>query len=104
MEGKILTELKFNICLTTSLNFFERYSHLIGIEEKSYWLGRYLLELCLTDGRFSKFPYSILASAAIYLSQKIYKKYLFSRINFFNKDKDVGKKYWSSIAITVSNR
>lgn len=59
MEGKILIELQFNLTFTSSLTFYERYSHLAKLEERCYWLGRYLLELALIDSKFSKYPASM---------------------------------------------
>jgi hypothetical protein len=52
MEGKILNELQFNLTFASPLAFYERFSHLIKLEERCYWLGRYLLELALIDSKF----------------------------------------------------
>ena len=75
MESKILVALDFDMSHSTQFGFFERYSNIIRLEEKSYNLGRYTLELGLLDNRFIKYQPSMIASAAIYLSQKIFKKY-----------------------------
>lgn len=55
MESKILVALDFDMSPSTQFGFFERYSNICRLEEKSYNLGRYTLELGLLDNRFIKY-------------------------------------------------
>jgi cyclin B len=74
MEGKILSCLHFQLTVTSSLRFLERYSKLINMDQKYYNLCRYMLELCLVEYKMLRHTPSLLASAAIYISNRIAKK------------------------------
>lgn len=74
MEGKILCALNFKLPHTSSYRFFERYSRVCGFDEKFHSMGRYLLELCLIEYKIQKYKPSLLACAAVYLTNKLYKK------------------------------
>jgi hypothetical protein len=74
MESKILGVLDFDLGRCSELGFYERYSRLCRPDDKTYHMGRYLLELALLDNRFAKYQQSMIASAAVYLSLKIFKK------------------------------
>jgi len=55
MESKILTVLDFELGRCSELGFYERYSKLCRPDDKTYHMGRYLLELALLDNRFSRY-------------------------------------------------
>lgn len=75
MESKILLALDFDLGRGSELAFYERYSKLSRIDEKTYNMGRYLLELALLDNKFNRYQHSMIASGALYLAHKIFKKY-----------------------------
>ncbi|CAD8186896.1 unnamed protein product [Paramecium pentaurelia] len=74
MEGKILMQLQFEICFTNQHQFYDRYQQLIQLDQKSYQLGKYILELMLLDHKFIQYNPSLQAASVLYLVQKIYKK------------------------------
>ena len=74
MENDILARLNFNITVPSSYRFLERYSKLIKGDDLSFNLGRYLIELASVEYKMLKYQPSLIAAAAIYLSQKILKK------------------------------
>jgi len=47
MEFSILTVLEFNITIPTALKFLDRYKKLLSCDEETYFLARYVMELCL---------------------------------------------------------
>lgn len=59
MESKILIEMNFELVVTSPYNFYERYQSVAELDEKSYWIGRYILELILPDLRFIKYQPSL---------------------------------------------
>lgn len=74
MEGSILLQLNFDLTVPSSLRFIDRYTRLIAMDQKSYMLTRYLIELALMEVQFLKYPPSNIACSAIYLTNKIYRK------------------------------
>lgn len=74
MEGKILCALAFKLTHTSSLRFLERYALVAQLDERSYNLTRYLIELALVEYAMQKHAHSILACAAIYLVNKLHKR------------------------------
>ena len=70
-EGTILQILDFNILSVSSLNFLDIFSKLSNLDEKNYMLSRYLIEMALLDYKMLKYSPSLIASAAIYLVNKI---------------------------------
>ncbi len=73
MEGKILKALNFNVTVTSSYLFLQRFSKLMGVDEKTYMMARYLIELALIEYSFLKYTPSNTAASAIYLAAKIFK-------------------------------
>lgn len=74
MEGNIVCALKFNLTVPSSLRFLERYSRVEKLDKKSFDMSQYLLELSLVEYKFVKIPESLKACAAIYLTNKLFKK------------------------------
>lgn len=74
MEGSIVNSLKFNLTVPSSLRFLERYSRVEKLDKRSFDLSQYLLELSLVEYKFVKFPESMKACAAIYLTNKLFKR------------------------------
>jgi hypothetical protein len=73
MERKILQRLDFNIQITSSFRFLERYSKIAKIDSLIFNLSRYLIELALVNYKLLKYTQSNLAASALYLSLKMTK-------------------------------
>lgn len=71
MEIKILSTLNFNMTWPTPMRFLERYAKLAECDEKLFTLSKYMLELSLVEVAMNKWPPSLLACSAIYMSKKI---------------------------------
>jgi cyclin B len=71
MEGKILSTLQFNIHNTSPYRFLERFTHLLGVDQKHQTLARYLTEASLLDYRMLKYRPSQIAGAALYLTERL---------------------------------
>ena len=59
MEQEILYDLDFDISQCTSFRFLERFSKLAKIDNVTFFLSQYLLELGLLDSKMSQFPQSL---------------------------------------------
>jgi len=84
MERKILMAVDFDIQLTSSFRFLERFTKLSKIDTVTFFLSQYMLELGLLDSKMNLYRPSLQAVSAIYTA----KKYL----NFYNH-KDVKIPY-----------
>jgi cyclin B len=70
-ERKMLQVLDFNIQITSSFRFLERYSKIAKADALIFNLSRYLIELSLLNCKMLRFPNSNLAASALYLSLKM---------------------------------
>ena len=70
MEIKILGALDFDISLTTSYRFLERFNKLAKLDNVTFFLSQYMLELGLLDSKMSQFANSLQAVSAIYIAKK----------------------------------
>lgn len=59
MEKKILFALDFDLSLCTAYRFLERFSKLGRIDNVSFFLAQYMLELGLLDSKMSQFSQSL---------------------------------------------
>ena len=75
MEKKILFVLDFDLQLTSSYRFLERFSKCAGLNKVSFFLSQYMLELGLLDSKMNQFSASLQAIAAIYTARKYLKYY-----------------------------
>ena len=73
MEGKILKALNFQVTVTSSFLFLQRFSKLMCMNEKAYMMARYLIELSLVEYGLLKYTPSNIAASSIYLAAKIFK-------------------------------
>lgn len=74
MEGNILKVLNFNILSVSSFRFLDYFIQFDELGEKNYFLARYLIEIALLEYKMISNAPSLLASAAIYLVNKIRKR------------------------------
>jgi cyclin B len=72
-EQKVLFALDFDIKSHSQYRFLERYSKHAKLDPKAFLFAQYLLEIALLDYRTLKYKPSVHASAAIYISQKLFK-------------------------------
>jgi cyclin B len=71
MERKMLQVLDFNIQITSSYRFLERYCKIAQVDSLIFNLSRYLIELSLLHCKMLKFSNSNMAASALYLSLKM---------------------------------
>lgn len=71
MERKMLQTLDFNIQITSSFRFLERYCKVAKVESLIFNLSRYLIELSLLNCKSLRFSNSNIAASALYLSLKM---------------------------------
>lgn len=70
-ERKMLEKLNFETSTFSSYGFLQRYSNLAEADPFIQNMARYLLELSLVEYKMLKHHPSMLASASLYLAQKI---------------------------------
>jgi len=70
MEKKILFSLDFDVSLCTAYRFLERFSKLCKVDDVTFFLSQYILELGLLDSKMTQFSQSLQAAAAIYTAKK----------------------------------
>ena len=75
MELAILVEIDFDMQLTSSYRFLERFAKLAKVDDVLFNLGRYMLELGLLDSKMHQFKPSLQAVSALYLAAKFLKLY-----------------------------
>lgn len=75
MEKSILFALDFDIQLTSSFRFLERFSKISKLDNVTHSLSQYMLELSLLDSKMNQFPQSLQAVSAIYTAKKYMKHY-----------------------------
>lgn len=71
METQILISLDFNIQQTSAFRFLERYQKLFHLDNPSFCLAQYFLELSLLDSKMNQFLSSEQAITALYAAKKI---------------------------------
>ena len=90
MEYKMLKSLDFNVTFPTQWSIFEIYKKKLNLNEKTFKLAWFLMELCLINSKSLKFKMSVLAASAILIATKtlgIYKSNWFCKnIGFEEKD------------------
>ena len=89
MEYKMLKSLDFNVTFPTQWSIFEIYRKKLDLNEKTFKLAWFLMELCLINHKSLKYKMSILAASAILIASKtlgIYKN------NWFNKNVGIDEK------------
>ena len=74
LEQKMLNTLSFNVTTPSSYRFLERFFKVSKSSDKVFSLAQYLLELGLNDYKLLKHKPNIIASAALFLAMKIFKK------------------------------
>lgn len=72
-ERLMLVCLQFDIQMTSSYRFLERFSKIMKVDDYVFNLSRYLLELSLINYKMIKFRNSNIAASALYLSMKMNK-------------------------------
>ncbi len=88
MEEDILSTLNFDLFYPTQWHFLECYKKKLTLNEQSFYLAWYLMELGLIDIILIKYKGSIIASSAVLLSMKyfnIFKKEEFENATGFSE-------------------
>jgi len=74
MERLLLNNVGWNISIPTSLHFYRRFSRASKADTKSHTLGRYLIELSLSDYNFLQYLPSCIAASGTYLARRMLKR------------------------------
>ena len=70
METKMLSKLNFDVTFPTQWTLFETYKRKLDLDEKTFKLAWFLMELCLIDYKILKFKMSQIAASAILIAAK----------------------------------
>ena len=70
MESKMLAKLNFDLTFPTQWNLFETYKRKLNLDDKTFKLAWFLMELCLIDYKILKFKMSQIAASAILIAAK----------------------------------
>ena len=73
MERNILFELDFDIQQTSAYRFLERFAKHQKLDQVTFYLAQYMLELGLLDSKMNQFSCSLQAISAIYTAKKYLK-------------------------------
>lgn len=72
MEGKILIVTGFEVLTNPSpLAYYQMVQYYAKLNQKDYWLGRYLLEATVFDLKINKYPQAVLAYALAFFIKKL---------------------------------
>jgi cyclin B len=90
MENKMLESLNFDVTFPTQWTLFETYKRKLDLDEKTFKLAWFLMELCLINYKSLKYKMSQIAASAILIAcktRKIYKNDWFcNKIGINEKD------------------
>ena len=75
MENKMLSSLNFDVTFPTQWTFLETYRRKLDLDEKTFKLAWFLMELCLINYKSLKFKMSHIAASAILIATKTMKIY-----------------------------
>ena len=75
MEMEILKELNYTITFPTQYNFLEIYRKLLNMDDKTYHLSFYFIDICFINYNMIKYKPSFLAAASCLLSFRLLKIY-----------------------------
>ena len=70
MEHKMLASLKFDITFPTQWALFETFKRKLNLDDKTFKLAWFLMELCLINYKTLKFKMSQIAASAILIASK----------------------------------
>ena len=70
MEIKMLSKLNFDVTFPTQWTLFETYKRKLDLDDKTFKLAWFLMELCLIDYKILKFKMSQIAASAILIAAK----------------------------------
>jgi len=71
MERQVLKVLDFNVTMTSSYQFLQRFIEYLDCEEKVKYMAQYLIELALLDCNLLTYKPSIMAAAALYITNRL---------------------------------
>ena len=70
MEFKMLSKLNFDVTFPTQWTLFETFKRKLDLDDKTFKLAWFLMELCLIDYKILKFKMSEIAASAILIAAK----------------------------------
>mmetsp|Transcript_26367 Transcript_26367/g.59711 ORF Transcript_26367/g.59711 Transcript_26367/m.59711 type:complete len:190 (-) Transcript_26367:430-999(-) len=75
MEVQVLNQLNFKITIPTGFRFLEMYSKVNQCDHRHFCMAHYLTELMLPEYEMLQFAPSLIACAALFLSNKIFQRH-----------------------------
>ena len=75
MENKVISCLNFDLFYPTQWHFLECYKKKLNLNEITFYLAWFLMELSLIDIGFINYKGSIIASTVVMISMKYFKKF-----------------------------
>ena len=92
MEYKMLSSLNFDLTFPTQWNLFESFKKKLNLDEKTFKLAWFLIELCLINYKILKYKMSQIAASAILIASKtmnVYKNdWFFKNLGIDEKELD----------------
>ena len=89
MENKMLSSLNFDITFPTQWNLFESFKKKLNLDEKTFKLAWFLIELCLINYKILKYKMSQIAASAILIASKTMNVY---KADWFYKNLGIKEK------------
>ena len=89
MENKMLSSLNFNVTFPTQWTLFEIFKRKLDLDEKTYKLAWFLMELCLINYKSLKYKMSQIAASSILIACKTMNIY---RTDWFNNRIGINEK------------
>lgn len=71
LELRMLEVLNYTLSVPVAYRFYERYARLAQLDQRSTFLGEFLIELSLLDTTTAKYKPSLVAAAGMYLARKM---------------------------------
>lgn len=72
-EALVLSALRFDLAVTTSLHFYRLFTRDLQMTRKSFFFGEYLLHCVLLDAKALQFSPNELSAGALFLVDKMFK-------------------------------
>lgn len=72
-EALILSSLRFDLAVATSLQLFRLFTREMNLSRKSYFFGEYLLHCALLDSKSLRYSPNELSAGALFLVDKMFK-------------------------------
>lgn len=105
MESDILSSLEFNITQPSPLRFLEILKLNMKLDDETFILCQYILELCISDYSMIKYSPGILSTCVVYIIQKMNKNEneLLWSMSGLNKENENIRECIKRICVVITN-